>query len=74
MNEDVVTEAYFAVVTPRGRYRYVCDGAEMRRPMSLYDSREDVARYGHVHDGDVVELVVFTSRYWVKRSSAHIVE
>ena len=74
MNDDVVTESYFAVVTPRGRYRYVCDGAEMRRPMSLYDSLADVARYGRVYKGDVVEPVVFTSRYWIKRSSARIVE
>lgn len=67
MNEDVITESYFAIVSPRGRYRYVCNGQEMRSPPSLYDSLEDVQRYGTVYPGDTVEPVVFTAQYWVKR-------
>jgi hypothetical protein len=59
------TEIYYAVMTPKGYYRYICDGWPMRLPTSatLYDAPEDVARFNAYVDtgaGDVIEPVVFT--------------
>lgn len=67
---DVVTEAYFTVVSARGRYRYVCNGQEMKRPTSLYDTIADVYRYARLQPGDTIEPVVFTARYWIKRDKS----